>query len=543
MARHLVTMSGDGTRLAYVANQRIYVRSLSDLVPREICCPIPEGVVDAALSPDGRSVAFHSSADNTIKRFDIGAGVSITLCRSVDPGAISWGADGIVFAQMSAHTIMRVSPSGGEPEVLTKTDGVPYGPQMLPDRETLLFTLAPAAGQWDKAQIVAQSLRSGVRKVLIPIGRDARYIPSGHLVYAVKGVLFGVVFDARRVEVRGDPVPVVEGVSRSTGTTGAAHYAVSNSGTLAYVTGPASGGVGERDLAMVDRKGNTTALKLPPAAYEHVRLSPDGKWIAVGRDDAQGTNVWIYEVGGGTALRQLTFGGKNRFPVWTRDSRRVAFQSDRDGDLGVFWQRADGSDKAERLTRPQNGDAHIPESWAPTGDLLLVNVAAGTFNTLSVFSITKRTLAPFGIVKNVAAPNAEFSPDGRFVAYGSSESGHTAVYVQPFPPTGAKYSIDTGGITPVWSRDGRELFTQLRGGVAIVGVSTSPRFAVGKFLQTPRQFRGGNPDVEREWDISTDGQFFLAIINAQDSVAAGSAPQIQLVVNWFEELRHLVPVK
>jgi eukaryotic-like serine/threonine-protein kinase len=546
--RHVVALSPDGTEMVFDANQQLFLRSMSDPVARPIAgTSFGAGITEPVFSPDGQSLAFWSRADNTIKRIAVRGGASVTICSATNPFGMSWDSSGIMFGQSASRSIMRVSPNGGTPETLVKADTIPHGPQMLPDGDTLLFTLGADSdvGRWDKAQIVAQSLKTGVRKVLVDGGTDARFVGSGHIVYAIDGVLFAVPFDARKLAVIGGKVPIVEGVSRAEATiTGSAQYAVSGNGTLIYLPGPVSTTAAQRDLALVDRSGSVTLMKLPLGSYEHPRLSPDGKLIAMGTDDQQTANVWIYGTSGTAARRQLTFGGRNRFPIWSADSTRVAFQSDRDGDQAIFWQRADGTGSAERLTSPEKGTAHIPQAWSPSGDRLLIDVVRGVEHTLAVFSAADRKIEPFGGVRSSGTMlSAAFSPDGRFVAYDSNESGANntpRVYVQPFPATKAKYLLPLG-IHTVWSRDGKRLFSQRRAGMAVLDVTTQPAFSFGNPVDFPRPFLAGGPDTTTNFDITADDRF-LGVMNAGQGDLS-STPQIDVVLNWFEELKQRVPVK
>ena len=180
-----------------------------------------------------------------------------------------------------------------------------------------------------------QPLKSNESKTLIEGGSDARYVSTGHLVYALGGTLFAVPFDLRRLEVTGEAVPIVEGVRRAPDT-GVAQFSFSNTGSLIYIPGPVSTSSAQSSLALVDRKGGLEPLKLPPGAYEHPRVSPDGTRIVFATDDGKDANVWTYDLSGASAPRRLTFGGKNRFPIWSADGERVAFQSDREGDFGIF---------------------------------------------------------------------------------------------------------------------------------------------------------------------------------------------------------------
>jgi Tol biopolymer transport system component len=299
----------------------------------------------------------------------------------------------------------------------------------------------------------------------------------------------------------------------------------------------------QSDLALIDRKGGVEPLKLQPSPYQHPRASPSGRQIAFGTDDGKEANIWIYDLGGATTMRRLTFGGKNRFPTWSADGQRVAFQSDRGGDLGIFWQRADGSDLAERLTTPDQGVSHVPESWSPSGDLLF-GVTKGSSVTLWAFSLRDKRVAQVAGVESRSPINAAFSPDGRWVAYAVTEGGETSrTYVRPVAATGAPYQVSTTtAIHPVWSRDGRELVSQPQGGVwAVQTITLRPSFASG----TPvLMSRGGaivsGPDLRRNYDTTPDGRI-LGVVAAGQLQPAGSTPPIQVVLNWTEELKARVP--
>jgi serine/threonine-protein kinase len=426
-----------------------------------------------------------------------------------------------------------------------------HGPQILPGGQLVLFTLATgtARDRWDRGRIVVQSLASGVRTTLVDGGSDARYFATGHIVYALSGVLYAVPFDTQRLAVTGAAVPIVEGVSRATGNqTGAAHFSVSETGSLIYIPGPpdASAGLGETmQLGLIDRKGVIEPLPLPPDAYQMPRVSPDGTRMAFGTDDGKEAIVWIYPLLGKAPRRRLTFGGNNRFPIWSADGKRIVFQSDRDGDAALFWQPADGGGTAERLTTPMGSTSHVPESWSPHGDRLLYSVETQGDIALWVFSVQDRKATPYGDVRSTTPIAATFSPDGRWVAYASTDREKQTVYVQPFPATGAKYQLVAKGLDtpshPVWSPDGKELFYNPRPlGLEVVSVSTTPTFAFGNSVPVPRPFQLTPPEQRRAYDITPGGKF-VARISATRTQYGAQAPHIQVVVNWFEELRERVP--
>jgi Tol biopolymer transport system component len=511
-------------------------------------------ITEPVFSPDGQSIVFFAAGDSTFKKVAVTGGAAVTVSPAENPYGVTWDDTGIVFAQTTAKGIMRVSPNSGTPESLVtlKDPERAHGPQLLPGGETVLFTLATTTGpdRWDKADIVVQSLKSGQRKRLIAGGSDARYLPTGHLVYALGGMLFAVVFDVNRLEVKGGPVPIVEGVRRSPGaTSGAAQYSVSTAGSLIYVPGPASNSSEQLDIVLSDRKGALEPLKLPPGPYEAPRVSPDGKRIAFGTQDGKESSVWTYDLAGTSAIQRLTFSGNNRFPIWSSDSTRVTFQSDREGDLGIFWQLADGTGTVERLTKPNPGESHEPEAWSPLPNrVLLFNVRKGSEISLWMLSLADRKIAPFGGVQSTTSPTgAVFSRDGGWVAYTRTQGTKTTVYVQPFPATGAKYEVlARGGDGPhevTWSADGKELFYNPRpGGFEVVSVTTKPTVAFGNPVPVPRTFTLGPPGSRRAYDVTPSGKF-VGVMAAGAAATTGPVvlQRIHVVLNWFEELRQRVP--
>jgi serine/threonine-protein kinase len=443
-------------------------------------------------------------------------------------------------------------------------------PHVLPGGTHVLFTLASgsAPDRWERARVIVQSLTSQEPKTLIEGASDARYVRTGHLVYALSGRLFAVGFDLQRLERTGDPVPVVEGVRRSTGSTsgigvvvtpglrmaiapgaGEADFSVSDTGTLVFVAGPSvAAGSALMDIVLTDRTPAIERLKIPAGRYATPRASPDGKRIAFVSDDGSEATIWTYNLAGTSAMQRLTLGGRNRFPTWTSDSQRVVFQSDREGDLAIFWQSADGVGTPERLTKPAPGEAHVPESWFPKGGALLFSVAKGPDISLAMLSLRDRVVTPFGDVHSSTLPSAVFSPNGRWVAYATTEQGKTTVYVQPFPATGAKYPlVPNGSDLPHhvrWSPNGRELIYNPRPtSNEAVGITTEPGFAFGKPVPVPRLIQGGPPGTATPFDVIPDGRLVGFITSGSTQFTGGSANQVQVVLNWHEELKRLAPTK
>jgi serine/threonine-protein kinase len=541
LSRRALAVSPDGTRVAFVADGRLYLRPFSDLESRAIAGGDPG--IHPAFSPDGQSVVFW--ADPALRKVSITGGVPVTVCQTTPaPFGIHWGDHGIVFVQPGTG-IMRCSPNGGTPEMLvrlTSADGLAHAPQLLPDGDTLLFTLAaaggPAATFWEKAEVVVQSLKTAQRKTIIKAGTSARYLPTGHLLYMVEGTMMAVPFNLKTRAVMSGPVPIVEGIRRSGPAVGyATQFDVSAGGVFVYVPGPARSG--QDDVFLTDRKGDMTALKLPAGSYLHPRVSPEGKRIAIETNDGKESVISVYDLSGKSSLRRITYGGNNRLPVWSADGSRLAFQSDREGDLAIFWQPVQGG-KVERLTRPEPGTSHVPESWRPRDGLFLFSATKASETTLWTFSIRDRKASRFGDVLSAGLPtNAVFSPDGRWVAYqaGDQVSGaEGTTYVQPFPATGAKYQIARGG-RPMWSWDGTELFFVPAPSLFMaVSVQADPVFGFTAPVPVPRRFGLAAPANPRPYDILPDGR----IVGVEQVNAAGdqrSAAQIRVVLNWFEELK------
>ncbi|MEO6212369.1 MAG: protein kinase [Vicinamibacterales bacterium] len=551
--RQTVAISPDGAHIVFVANGQLFLRSLTDLQAN----PIPGTslfVATPTFSPDGTSIAFFAGSDQSIKRIAVTGGGAVTICPvGSNPYGISWDRHGIIFGQAEVHAIQRVSADGGRPETLIalKNDEVAHAPQLLPGGEWILFTLARgiASDRWEKAQIVVQSVRSGERKVLIDGGGAGHYLSSGHLVYALGGTVYAVAFDLDRLVLAGGPVAVIEGVRRAMSNgNGAADVDVSANGSLAYVPGSAGVSTAQMSLALIDVKGAIASLSLPPGAYQTPRISHDGKRVAFGIDDGKDANVYVYDIAGSTAMKRVTFGGTNRLPIWSADSKRVAFQSDRQGDLGIFWQPADGTGTTERLTKPVAGESHVPLSWHPAGDALLFDVTKGKDVTLWLHSLRSRTVERFGAIQSPYPTGAVFSPDGRWVAYGLYENKTGNVYVQPFPATGAKYQVAKRPAEephhPVWSPDSRQIFfIPGPGAFNFVSVTTAPAFGLGNPTQMARAFQGAPPMEQRSYDMAPDGRILGIVGPGQSNSSGQSTQQIHVVLNWFEELKAKVPTR
>jgi hypothetical protein len=407
-------------------------------------------------------------------------------------------------------------------------------PDILPGGKAVLFAAGATAGNLaNNAQIVVSSLQTGERRDLIA-GTSPRYAVTGHLVYAQGTTLVAVPFDPQRLPLTGPPVPVLEGVLQSPWS-GAAHYAFSSTGTLVYVPGGLQGA--QRRLVWVDRKGVEQVLPAPVRSYRTPRISPDGRRVAVTSSES-GDNIWLYDLARET-LTRLTFEGRlNTTPTWAPDGRRIVFSSAwTGGGWNVFWQPADGSGDAEQLT--EFGDyPHNVGSWSPDGQVL----AFEEINPVTSWDIWLLRLSDHKAQPFLHTPFREtapvFSPDSRWLAYASDETGRYEIYVQPYPAgPGGKWQISTeGGTEPVWAHDG-EIFYRQENKMMAVETKTQPAFSAGN----PKVLFEGQyvPAMQTmpNYDVSRDGQHLLMVKSEQTE----EATQINVVLNWFEELKRRVP--
>jgi serine/threonine-protein kinase len=552
-----LAVSPDGRAFTYLTNKGLYLRKLGELEAHMIPGLENETLYATLISPDGQHVAIFTS--NQLKRISIEGSTPVVIGPFQIGGGLSggsWGSDDtIMFGQ--AQGIMRVPTGGGTPELLIPAkDGERLGyPSLLPDRDTVLFAARPADVESSTGRrIVAQRISTGQRTVLVEGGTDPRYLPTGHLVYAVDNALMGIAFDRRRLTVNGRAAPLVQAVRRSGS---AASYGVGDDGTLVFAHGANAATSDQYLLALSDRAGAVTALAVPAGTYSLPRVSPDGRRLAVEVAGPADTYIAIYDLDGRTALRRLTFGGGNRYPVWSRDGQRVTFQSDREGDRAIFWQRADGAGPAERLTKPEKDTAHVPASWSPKDEALLfsvVPVKSEQLGALFTYARAGGRVVPFGGVAS-ATLGPVFSPDGRWVAYASggglAADGTRRIYIQPFPATGAKYEVPVPpGATlmshPFWAPDGAALyFSTVSGRFGVVPVTTHPTIAFGNPSDVPRRFSSLAPWAPRGSEITPDGRFVgrIAVGDAPGAEGTGQLQEIHIVLNWVEELKRLVPVK
>jgi len=555
--RTAVALSPDGKTLVFGAiwggGQQLYARAMNQLSAMPISGT--NGGSSPFFSPDGQWVGF--TADGELRKVPLSGGPAVTLCKAAALFGASWGSDGtIVFAFARNGGLWRVPAAGGTPEALTALQPGEYShrlPHVLPGGRAVIFTIMKGAYLWDDTQIVVRSLDTGAQAVLVTGGSDGRYVSTGHLIYVRLGTLMAVPFDPVRLTVSGGATGVIDDVMEAANrnlsdmdNTLAGQFTVSDTGALVYLTGGAVAAA-ERSLAWVDRQGTSQTLPAPPRPYFVPRLAPDGQRVAVSTIFVR--QVWSFDIARG-ALSPVTVDGQSGYGIFSPDGKRVVYRSGTaGGEDNLYWKASDGSGVAERLTTSTR--SQTPASWSPDGTTLAFveeGDSTGFFQfDIRVLSIADRkTRAVVQTTANEMAP--EFSPDGRWLAYVSNQSGRSEVYVQPYPGPGERHLISTnGGNQPAWNPNGRELFY-------VQGMSFGvPMTLMSVSVEATPAFRAGTPerlfesvDLRSAWgrsyDVAADGRRFLMALDKEPAKYAPPAQMI-FVQQWFEELKRLVPTK
>jgi len=535
---HMLAISPDGKYIAYTAVQNgvegLYLRSSDNLEPRLVSSSDDPRVGEPFFSPDGHWLGYVSD-EGKIKKVSVDGGQPIVVC-DVDARntiGVAWGPRGNIIMGRYSDGLWQVPESGGTPKQLTSpVSGSPneIWPTFLPGSNAVLFT----ADNGTSPQIAVLSLDTGKWRNLIA-GNDPTYSPSGHLLFTQAGALMAVPFDLQRLEITGDPVPVVDGllVHGSTNSiSSSTDYSLSSNGTLVYV--PGSSRTAPVHLEWVTRDGAESPLPAAPHVYVLPKISPDGKRIAIGITEKD-TQLYIYDIARDT-LNRFTFQGSNNLvPLWTPDGRRIAYISNSSGPRNIFWQLADGSGGFERLNTSPN--LSIPGSWSPDGKVLAYAIIAPQtgYDIWTLTPSDHKTQIFLQTKANESAP--QFSPDGHWLAYASEESGRFEIYVVPYPGPGGKWQISSdGGREPLWNRNGRELFFRNGNKMMAAPIDTQHGFSAG----TPKMLFQGQyvtlANSTPNYDVTADGQKFLMLKSTVQPT------QINVVVNWFEELKQKVPV-
>jgi serine/threonine-protein kinase len=510
------------------------------------------------VSPDGRWVGFYDSTGQALKRVPLAGGTPVNIAAvTSDVYGASWGPDDtIVFGTRSTESgLSRVRASGGDPELLTRPDRAAgelshVWPDVLPGGRAVLFTILRQT--LEQSEIAVLDLSTREYRAVIRGGTYPVYATSGHIVFSGGGTLRAIAFDVQRLETIGEPISV--GSEVLTKASGAADFTVSQDGLLAYVRGvEVQRGTAPRTMVWVDQSGREIPIDAPRRPYAIPRLSPDGRRVAF-QDSSNDFDLWTYDFSR-RAFERITFDpGQDTDVVWSPDGRRIAYYAnDRADGPGIFLRASDGSGDDERLTT----GAHRPQSWSSDG-LRLVFSDFGTMASLtsaqgSVILGASRSNRDVGLVELTGArtprplfvtPTGEdasrISPDGRWIAYESRESGTDDVFLRAFPDAASgRWQISrAGGRDPVWSRDSRALFYRQGNAIMVVRVNGSPaNWGAAEMLFEGAYYFADGPT---HFDVAPDGRFLM--LKGEDP-AEVNRPRLVMVVNWDQELQRMVPTR
>jgi eukaryotic-like serine/threonine-protein kinase len=550
---HMFALSPDGARMVLTlrgadGKARLHTRLLSDSQVTPLAGT--ENAYSPFFSPAGDWIAFF--AGGKLKKVPVEGGDVVTLCDAEVGFAGSWGDDGNIIAAPDASGILsRVSSAGGIPVPVTtvKTgEGRHRWPQVLPGSQAVLYSAGVhAVSDYNDSNIEAISLKTGERKTILRGGYFARYVPgarnangSGHLIYMQQSTLFAVPFDPGRLVNTGSPVPILEDVGRN-GVAGG-DFAIAQNGTFVYY-GKAAQVLW--NISWVDRTGRTQPLHAPPGEYFFPKFSPDGKRLAFSMNNGHGQDIWVKDLERDTLTRLTLQPGTNSHALWTPDGKYIVFRSSNPAAPGLYGIRSDGSGEASRLT--QGMTFEWPHSISPDGKRLAIQKQGDIF-TMPVEADAGSPLgfrlgnAEFFVGTPFIEVYAAFSPDGRWLAYGSNETGTYEVYVRPFPGPGGRWQISTGGgAYPAWARDGGELLFETPDS-RVMAVSYTARgdsFVVGKpraWAETRLQGTGSAAN----YDVAPDGKRLAAFV-ANQANAEKPPTHLTFLLNFADELQRKVP--
>jgi serine/threonine-protein kinase len=539
-----VAISPDGSAVVFVGTAeggtQLFLRRRDEAVIRPL--EGTENGADPVFSPDGRWLLFRAGRD--LMKMVVGSGPTAIARIETSRGA-TWLDDGsVVFAPDAAVGLMRIPPGGGAPQPLTtlnaqKGERSHRWPTALPGGKAVLFIVGTNASpdDYNNSDVDAVIVASGERRHVMTGASFVRYVPTGHLIFMRNGALNAVPFDAGSLTLTGNPTPIVNGVGGDV-TSGAAAFACANDGTLVYAPGSAGPNGNSRRLVWADRTGAVEPLPLPPALYNDVRISPDGRRFAVVVGAAGSGDIWIYDVARGTFTR-LTFDRNAGTPAWSADGQSVIYASIEAGqDRTTFYRRpVDGSRDRERIGAAEGRVFLLSVDEA--GKFLRIVKTSKTQGRVS--DIVQLNLADGTETPLVATGADEYSgsvsPDGRWLAYQSNESGRFEIYVRNLAEGGGRWQVSTaGGEEPRWSADGRELFFRIDNRFMHADVVSRQAFGAGTPVKLFDGIENIRSDTGNSYDVDPKTGRFLMTRSA-DPAAAPSVTSLNVVLNWFEDLR------
>jgi serine/threonine protein kinase/Tol biopolymer transport system component len=532
-----LAISHDGKSLVFKANGKFYLRKMNSTEP-----VIISGIENASspfFSPDDKWLGFFRNGK--LEKISLSGGTPVILADASDNRGGTWSKNGmIVFSPSTTEGLSMISENGGTEKKITipdstKNERTHRWPSFLPDGKHVLFTMGTLASPdyYENAEIDIVDIETGERKSLIKGASTARYISTGHIIFSRSGVLYVVPFDANNLEIKGEPIPVIEGVYSEL-TTGITNYMVSDNGTLVYIPGAVEGG--NRKFVKIDTKGESTTLDSVGHAYLEPQLSPDNKKIAVVIRDGEDFDIWIFDILRKT-LSRLTFGGLNRSPHWSPDGKKIAYaKRTNNGKMGIFIKPYDGSGDETEIYSDKSR-LYVDE-WTRDGENLIIDNLDLHYAQSDLLVIPlKGEKKPWKYLDSKFDEyEASVSPDGKWLAYLTNESGTYQGYVRSFPNKEGKWQITTEVIEePRWSPDGKTIYYRKGSQLVAVSVSTSPTFSAGIPKVLISGFPSMNVDSGISYDITSDGKYFITTTPVKGS----TLKSISIVLNWTNEVEAL----
>jgi Tol biopolymer transport system component len=548
-----LTISPDGTRLVLqvfdLTARQFFLASRRLDESRFTLIPGTEGPASPFFSPDGQWIAF--LGDGKLRKIPVQGGAPVVLCSAENFASGAWGDDGnIIAALQQMGGLSRISSGGGTPAAVTdlaKGEVMHRWPQVLPGSDAVIFTAYTGGGPED-ANIDALSFKTHQRKTLVRGGEMARYVAGqngeGYLIYLHQSALLAVAFDPRKLATTGTGQPILDDV-RAIGQTYRGDFDVSRTGTLVYLSGT---GEPERSIFWLDPTGKTEPLHPAPGLYNGLQFSPDGKRLVFGMGDVLiKEELWVQDLERNTSVRLTSLGGVSHSPLWSPDGKYILFGHQPNDS--IYRVHADGGGEPQQLAKVET--ATFPSSISPDGKRVAFvtgNPFAGTEISTAPFEDTADhpllgKMEPF--LRAPGFPMPAFSPDGRWLAYSSAETGTAEIYVQPYPGPGGKVAISTGGgAFPVWSPKTHQLFFISQRGIMVVDyTATGDSFTPGK----PRRWAphpillnyGGGPF--QPYALAPDGKRFAVVLYPDGTTERQNRLHLTYLLNFADELRRRVP--
>ncbi len=551
--RTTAVLSPDGNRLVFPVRPS---GGLVQLATRRLDQPVPtllvgtENASDPFFSPDGQWIGF--SAEGKVKKMAVTGGAPVTLLDGIDARGAAWGDDGSIIANLGrVGGLFRIPDTGGAPVALqpvSERSASLRWPQILPGGKTVLYTASTTSTTYyEDASIEVLTLATGKAKVVARGAYFGRYLPSGHLVFVHQGTLYGQPFDLAALEARGTPVPLVDDIAGNS-TAGAGQFDFSGNGTLVHLSGKATGV--QWLLSLVDRSGNAQPLPIPPGLNHTPRFSPDGRKLLLAVGTPEAADLWLYDFDR-NRLSRLTSNGKgNSYPVWAPDGKHFVHLTQDGGTYTFWWARADGGGEEQKLF--ESKDRLLPSSFSPDGRRLAFHQSSPETRldlwTLPIDASDLEHPVPGKPEVFLRTPNNEavpaFSPDGRWIAHGATDTGKIEVFVRPYPGPGGRFQIsDGGGDFPVWSRDGRTLYYRAPDRRIM---EVPYRVAGDSFLaEKPRPWSDipitdAASVTDRLYDVSPDGKHMVMAVGDPQSNERKGNLHVTFLLNFFDEVERRV---